>query len=71
MKPVYGVSTKSGQYVCEVFEHPTAGYVWTVDGKRVNYAIPTNLPKSKALLTAMLRISFGDNTLIVEPLRQL
>lgn len=67
MKSVYNVVTKSGQWVCEVFEQRTAGYVWTVNGKRVNYAIPSNLPSSRTLLEKMVRISFGDQTLVIEP----
>jgi hypothetical protein len=68
VKPVYIVSTKSGQYVCEVFEHREAGFVWDVNGKRINYAVPTGMRGVIDRVTFQVRRSFGDDTLKVEAL---
>ena len=66
MKPVYKVVTPGGQYVAEVFEHPTAGFVWQVDGKRVAYAIPTNFKTSKVRLQFQVCKSFDNMSLLLE-----
>jgi hypothetical protein len=63
MKPAYIVSTPKGQYICEVFEHPSAGYVWTANGKRINYAIPFSMKTAKDRLTYQVQRSFNDYTL--------
>ena len=64
MKAVYMVSTLSGQYICEVFLHPSRGFVWTqADGRMVNYAIPETLKTAKERLQYQVERSFGGQKL--------
>lgn len=66
VKPVYVVSTQKGQYLCEVFLHPSRGFVWTqADGKMVNYAIPETLKTAKLRLQYQVERSFGGQSLVL------
>jgi hypothetical protein len=68
MKPVYKVGTLKRLYVCEVFEHPTEGYIWRqADGELARYCVIPS-PKHLDMLTLLVNRSYGqEKGLVLEP----